>query len=94
LILSKQTLIGKGTSHQKFWEYLLAYFPLYDTGHIENDASNNSSIAARVFVIAVTFLPSSCVAKIGGYLPSHCLAIIGDTHTDTQNDRRYFYLGR
>jgi hypothetical protein len=29
--------------YKKFWEELIAYFPRYDTGHIENDASNNSS---------------------------------------------------
>jgi hypothetical protein len=38
--------------------------------HIENDASNNSSIVACVFVIAVTFLPSRCLATIRGLLPS------------------------
>jgi hypothetical protein len=53
--------------NKKFCEELIAYFPWYDTGHIENDASNNSSIAA------VTFLPSRCVATIGG-----------DTHTHRQ----------
>jgi hypothetical protein len=34
--------------HKKFWEELIAYFPWYDTGHIENDASNNSSIVACI----------------------------------------------
>jgi hypothetical protein len=24
-------------NNKKFWEELIAYFPLYDTGHIEND---------------------------------------------------------
>jgi hypothetical protein len=57
----------------KFWEELMAYFPFYDTGHIENDASNNSSIVACVFVTAVTFLPSRCLATIGGFF----------THTHT-----------
>jgi hypothetical protein len=42
-------------SNKKFWEELIAYFPWYYTGHIENDASNNSSIVACVFVTAVTF---------------------------------------
>jgi hypothetical protein len=32
--------------NKKFWEELFAYFPWYDTGHIENDASNNSSIVS------------------------------------------------
>jgi hypothetical protein len=57
---------------KKFWEELIAYFPLYDTGHIENYASNISSIVACVFVTAVTFLPSCC------------LATIGDTHAHTE----------
>jgi hypothetical protein len=70
--------------NKKFWEELMAYFPWYDTGHIENDASNNSSIIARVFVTAVTFLPSRCQATIRGFLPSRCLATIGRIHTHTQ----------
>jgi hypothetical protein len=51
----------------KFWEELIAYFPWYDTGHIENDAFNNSSIVACVFVIAVMFLPSRFLATIGDF---------------------------
>jgi hypothetical protein len=54
----------------------MTYFPSYDTGHIENYASNNYSILASVFVTAVMFLPSRCVAKIGEFLPSRCLAAI------------------
>jgi hypothetical protein len=30
--------------NKKFWEELIAYFPSYDTGHIENDASDNYSL--------------------------------------------------
>jgi hypothetical protein len=52
-------------NNKKFWEELIAYFPWYDTGYIENDASNNSSIVACVFVTAVTFLPSRCLATTG-----------------------------
>jgi hypothetical protein len=79
--------------HKKFWEELIAYFPWYDTGHIENGASNISSIAACVFVTAVTFLPSRCLATIRGFLPNRCLATTrgflpsnnkGDTHTHRQ----------
>jgi hypothetical protein len=66
--------------NKKFWEELIAYFPSYDTGHIENDAFNNSSIVACVFVTAVKFLPSRCLATIGGFLPSRCLATIGGIH--------------
>jgi hypothetical protein len=81
------------------WEELIAYFPWYDTGHIENDASNNASIVACVFVTAVTLLPSRCLATIGGFLlsrcvatirgflPSRCLATIGGgTHRHTHTD--------
>jgi hypothetical protein len=62
--------------NRKPWEELTAYFPWYDTGHIEKDASNNSSIVACVFVTAVTFIPSRCLATIGGLSPSRCLATI------------------
>jgi hypothetical protein len=55
-------------NNKKFWEELTAYFPWYDTGHIENDASNNSSIVPCVFVTAVTFLPSRCLATIGIFI--------------------------
>jgi hypothetical protein len=57
---------------------------LIDTGHIENDASNNYSIVACVFVTAVTLLPSRCLATIRGFLPSRCLATIGNTQTRTE----------
>jgi hypothetical protein len=43
----------------------------YDTDRIENDASNNSPIAACVFVAAVTSLPSRYLATIGGYTYRH-----------------------
>jgi hypothetical protein len=66
--------------NKKFWEELIAYFPWYDTGHMENDASNNSSIVACVFVTAVTFLRRRYLATIGGFLSSHCLATIGRIH--------------
>jgi hypothetical protein len=51
--------------NKKFWEELIAYFPWYDTGYIENDASKYSSTVACVFVSAVTFPQSSCLAMIG-----------------------------
>jgi hypothetical protein len=46
-------------------------FSWYDTGHIEYDASNNSSIVACVFVTAVTFLQSRCLETIGGCTDTH-----------------------
>jgi hypothetical protein len=52
LLTSAHTL----TFNKKFWEELIAYFPRYDTGHIDNDESNSSSIVACVFVTAVTLL--------------------------------------
>jgi hypothetical protein len=62
--------------NKKFLEDLIAHFPWYDKSHIENDASNNSSIDAYVFVTAVTYLPSRCLAMIRGLLPNSCLATI------------------
>jgi hypothetical protein len=55
-------------TNNKFWEELIAYFPWQDTESIENDFSNNSSIVACVFVAAVTFLPSRCLATTRGFL--------------------------
>jgi hypothetical protein len=51
--------------NKNVWEELIAYFPWYDANRIEN-VSNNSSIVACVFVTAETFLPSRCLATIGG----------------------------
>jgi hypothetical protein len=92
----EEAIVAKGnapTFAWKNWEQevlgkLIAYFSWYDTGHIENDGSNNSSLLACVFVTALTFLPSRCVAAIRGFLPSRCLATIrginSHTHTHTQ----------
>jgi hypothetical protein len=33
--------VDKMILNKEFWEELIAYFPWYDKGHIENDASNN-----------------------------------------------------
>jgi hypothetical protein len=65
--LKKEGNIPNMNINKKFREELIACFPWYDTGHIENDASNNSSIVACVFVTAVTFLSSRCLATIRGY---------------------------
>jgi hypothetical protein len=76
--------VRKGKEKKKFWEELIANFPWYDTGNIENDASNNSSIAC-VFVTRGNvsteplpsndrgFLPSRCLVTIGGYTYRHTL---------------------
>lgn len=47
---------------KKFWEEINAYFYLYDTDRVENNASNNYSIVGYVFVAAVKILPSRCLA--------------------------------
>jgi hypothetical protein len=73
--------LHKITHNEKFWEELIAYFPWCDTVHIEDDASNNCSIVACVFITAMTFLPSLCLATTEGFLPSRCLATIGGIHT-------------
>jgi hypothetical protein len=59
--------------NKKFWEELIAYFPRYDTGCIENYVCNNSSIVACVFITSVMFLPSRCLAMIGWFLPSRAV---------------------
>jgi hypothetical protein len=70
----QQRSVSEPIINKEFWEELIAYFPWYDTSHIENDASNNSSIVAYVFVTSVAFLPSRWLATIRGFLPSRCLA--------------------
>jgi hypothetical protein len=34
--------------NKKFWEELIAFFPLMDTDHTEKDAPKNSSIVACI----------------------------------------------
>jgi hypothetical protein len=60
--------------YKTFWEELIAYVPRYDTDRVENDVCNNDSIVACVFVTAVTFPPSRCLATIGGFLPNRAIA--------------------
>jgi hypothetical protein len=70
-----------GYASSRFFRYRSALHsmelvkPPEDKKH-KYDASNNSSTVACVFVTAVTFLPSCCLAVIGGFLPSRCLAMI------------------
>jgi hypothetical protein len=45
--------------------------------------SDISSVVACVFVAAVKFLPSRCLATIRGFLPSRRLATIGGIYTHT-----------
>jgi hypothetical protein len=53
---------NKARSSGKNWS---PTFLWYDTHHIENDASNNSSIVTCVLVVAGTCLLSRCLAKMG-----------------------------
>jgi hypothetical protein len=79
--------IASTRNYKKYCEELIAYVPSYDTSHNKNDPSNNSSIVACVFVTAATFLPSSCLATIGGFLPSRCLATMVGIHRHTHTRR-------
>jgi hypothetical protein len=55
-----------GVLKQKVWGELISCFPLIQQGSEEkNYASNNSTIVACLFVVAVTFLPSRCQATVG-----------------------------
>jgi hypothetical protein len=57
--------------NKRFLEELKPTFLGYDTDRLDNDASNNSSIVACVFIAAVIFQPSSCLAMIGEYIYRH-----------------------
>jgi hypothetical protein len=69
--------------------YIKQEVPWHNTGHIEHDAPNNSSIVTCVFITAVKFLPSRYLAMIGGYftepLPSNDKE---DTQTHTHTQQR------
>jgi hypothetical protein len=69
--LTFKAYLLKYNLNKKFWEELVAYFPSYDMDRIENDVSNNSSIFWSVFVAAITFLPSSCLANHRGHTYRH-----------------------
>jgi hypothetical protein len=70
---------------KKFWEELIAYFPWYDTGHIENDASNNSCVCIcyRGNVPAES-LHSNDKVIFTEPLPSNNKGIHGHTHAHIQ----------
>jgi hypothetical protein len=72
--------------NKKFWEEVIDYVPWYDTEHIQDDVSKNSYTVACVFVAVVTFIPCRCIAAIGKFLSSRCLATTGDTYIDTPTD--------
>jgi hypothetical protein len=52
--------------NKKFWEELIAYFPLIRRDRKENDVSSNSSIATCVLVAAGMCLPNRCLATAVG----------------------------
>jgi hypothetical protein len=70
LRISHCCIFNHPNKNKKFWQELFTYFPLVRHAPHKNDAFNNYSIGACVFVAAVTSLPS------------RCLATVGDTHTD------------
>jgi hypothetical protein len=49
--------------NKKFWEEMIAYFPLIIHGPHVKYRVQNSSFDVRVFIAAVTCLPSRCLAK-------------------------------
>jgi hypothetical protein len=55
----------------KFWEELIAYFPLIRHGQHKIDVSNNSVIVASVFISAVKLLPCRCLGTIGRFTCRH-----------------------
>jgi hypothetical protein len=75
--------------NKKYCEEVIAYFPWYDKGQIINDASNNSSIVACVFVTAVTFLTTRYLPTIrwggGWYTGTH-------RHTEQSNLISLLYI--
>jgi hypothetical protein len=64
-----------GKQNKKYWEELIAYFSCYYTAHVENDASDTSSIVVCVFVAMSIFLQSHCLATRGGFSPSQWLGM-------------------
>jgi hypothetical protein len=59
-------LLNQIFNNYKIWGEIIACFPLIRQKLHKNDASKNYSIG-RVFVAAVTFLPSVYVATVEGY---------------------------
>jgi hypothetical protein len=55
---------------------------------MENDASNNASIVACLFVASVTFFPRLGVPKAGGFYRAVAYQRYGDKHADTETDER------
>jgi hypothetical protein len=77
--------------NKKFWEELFAYFPWYDTGLIENDASNNSSIVACYRDnVSTQPLPSNDRGVFTELLPSNDKAM----HIQTQRLMGGIFLTR
>jgi hypothetical protein len=63
--------------NKKFWEELIAYFPLIRHGpHTKKDFSYNSFVAC-IFVAAVAFLLIRCLATIEGYIHIYIDRVMG-----------------
>jgi hypothetical protein len=71
-------------NYKKFWEELIAYFPLIRHG------PHRKRRLQQFFVAAGKSLPSRCLATKGGIHFTEPLPNNGgrDTHTDTQIDGR------
>jgi hypothetical protein len=72
--------------NKKFWEELTAYFPWCNTGRIENNESNNRFSVSCVFIAAVTFLTSRCLAKDREISAEPLPSNDGFSHTDTDGE--------
>jgi hypothetical protein len=82
---NRTLLLSVGDKIKKFWEELISYFPSYETGHIENDASNNSSIVVCIRYRGNVSLPSSNREIFTEPLPSNDKEIF--TEPLPSNDR-------
>jgi hypothetical protein len=60
------TVVKEVRDTRNFGKNLSSTFLCYDTDRIENDASK--TFVACVLAAAVTFLPSLCLATIGGQM--------------------------
>jgi hypothetical protein len=56
---------------KRFWKKLITYFPLSQRGPYKNKASTNYFIVENVYVAAIKFLPSCCLATTEGQTYRH-----------------------
>jgi hypothetical protein len=72
-------------NNKKFWEKLITYFPSIWYGHVENDATNNSSLQWECFYQVVTW------QKWGYTLPSLWPGTTEEMHVQTHSLIGGFY---